>query len=308
MLKASLKSLADKLIPPNSNRRMLYRALLSARGAPTRLRHRLNPTNFANLRRFRLLDFTCPICGRNARPLYDFPDIALRLEHGIGILRETLQCNHCIASMRQRTLAVALLGVLASRWSRNARSIAQLAQQGLRGIRVLDTDNFSAISRLLRADGEFTRCSYLPDRPFGSLVERNYFNEDLQRLSFADESFDLVLSSDVMEHVRDSHGAHREIWRVLAPGGAYVFTVPCDMERETDLRLVDTSTSADVFLCEPQYHGDPLSGRILAYRVFGRNLLDELGTLGFDASFQLLQSAEHLIIDGDVFVALKPAQ
>jgi SAM-dependent methyltransferase len=240
-----------------------------------------------------------------ARPLYDFPDIALRVEHRIGVLRETLQCNHCIASMRQRALAVGLLDVLSQRWSRTCRSIEELAHQGLRGVRVLDSDNFSTISRMLRADESYTRLSYFPDRPFGATLGHNYFNQDLQRLTFEDQSFDIVLTSDVMEHVRDSDAAHDEIWRVLAPGGAYVFTVPCDMERAEDIRLIDTSTPQDQFLCEPQYHGDPLSGGVIAYRVFGRSLIAKLEKLGFEVQFKLLQSREHLIIDGDVFVALK---
>jgi SAM-dependent methyltransferase len=308
MLKGPLRYLADRLVPPNSNRRMLYRALASVRNDPSRLVNRLNATNFANLRKFRRLTFTCPICGRSARPLYDFPDVALRIEHRIGVLRETLQCNHCSASMRQRVLAVALLEVLASRFSRRLHSIAELAEQGLRGLRVLDSDNFSAISRLLGFDPGYTRCSYYPGRPFGVAMERNHFNEDLQRMSFRDRSFDVVLTSDVMEHVRDSDSAHREIWRVLAPGGAYVFTVPCDMDREDDIRLVDTSKAHDVFLCKPQYHGDPLSGGVLAYRVFGRGLVEKLRFLGFEVEFKLLQSSDRLIIDGDVFIAVKPVR
>jgi SAM-dependent methyltransferase len=256
--------------------------------------------------KFRVLDFTCPICGFKARPIYDFPDIPLRIEHRIGVLRETLHCNHCVGSMRQRSLAVALLTYLNARWSSQLGSIAQLASHGLRGLRILDSDNFGAISKLLRSASGYTRCSYHPTRPFGSCLEPNYFNEDLQRLSFADRAFDIVLTSDVMEHVRDCDSAHREIFRVLNSGGAYIFNVPFDWNAEEDIQLVDTSTEKDVYLCKPQIHGDPLSGGILAYRVFGRRLIPKLEALGFEVEFHLLQQSNHLIIDGDVFVASKP--
>jgi len=306
MLKRLTKGLADRLIPPHSNRRMLYRALRQISRAPATFGGRINAANVSNLMKFRNCAFTCPICGNRARPLYDFPDIPLRIEHKIGVLRETLQCNQCIGPMRQRFLAVALLTYLNARWTSQYGSIAELAAHGLGGLQILDSDNFSAISKILRNAGGYTRCSYLPSLPFGSRLEPNYFNEDLQQLSFPDASFDVVLTSDVMEHVRDCDSAHREIYRVLASGGAYIFTVPFDSNSEEDIQLVDTSTDHDVYLRPRQIHGDPLSGGILAYRVFGRRLIRNLESLGFEVEFHLLQQPMHLIIDGDVFIARKP--
>ena len=273
---------------------------------PATFGHRINAANVSNLLKFRNCDFTCPICGNRARPLYDFPDIPLRIEHKIGVLRETLQCNQCIGPMRQRVLAVALLTYLNGRRASQFGSIAELGAHGLDGLRVLDSDNFSAISKILRSASGYTRCSYLPSRPFGSRLEPNYFNEDLQHLSFADASFDIVLTSDVMEHVRNCDSAHREIYRVLESGGAYIFTVPFDSNAEEDIQLVDTSTENDVYLCTPQIHGDPLSDGILAYRVFGQRLIPKLESLGFEVEFNLLQQRQHMIIDGDVFIARKP--
>ena len=45
-------------------------------------------------------------------------------------------------------------------------------------------------------------------------------------LPFADASFDLVLSFDVFEHIRDSDAHLREVWRVLRPGGRYLIQTP----------------------------------------------------------------------------------
>lgn len=44
--------------------------------------------------------------------------------------------------------------------------------------------------------------------------------------AIADASVDLAYSRSVMEHVENAEGAFREIARVLAPGGAYVFLTP----------------------------------------------------------------------------------
>ena len=49
---------------------------------------------------------------------------------------------------------------------------------------------------------------------------------DATRLPFADGSFDVVTMLDVLEHVEDDGAAVREIYRVLAPGGAFVLSVP----------------------------------------------------------------------------------
>ncbi|MFN3421861.1 MAG: class I SAM-dependent methyltransferase, partial [Armatimonadota bacterium] len=52
---------------------------------------------------------------------------------------------------------------------------------------------------------------------------------DAQFLPFDDNSFDLVAVLDVLEHLDDDCQALQEIWRVLKPKGAVVFTVPAFM-------------------------------------------------------------------------------
>jgi SAM-dependent methyltransferase len=49
---------------------------------------------------------------------------------------------------------------------------------------------------------------------------------DITAMPFDHESFDLVLATDVVEHVDDDARAVSEIERVLAPGGLALFTVP----------------------------------------------------------------------------------
>jgi SAM-dependent methyltransferase len=69
---------------------------------------------------------------------------------------------------------------------------------------------------------------------FGSCIAGDFYQRttdldlrlDATTLPFADDSFDLVLFSEVIEHVPDARMAIREISRVLRPGGALLITWP----------------------------------------------------------------------------------
>src|SRR5262249_3365544 len=59
------------------------------------------------------------------------------------------------------------------------------------------------------------------DKGFTSVQEGS-----ISDLPFSSESFDLVLATDVIEHVQDDATALKEICRVLRPGGYALITVP----------------------------------------------------------------------------------
>lgn len=52
---------------------------------------------------------------------------------------------------------------------------------------------------------------------------------DAQILPFSNNKFDLIAVLDVLEHLDNDFQSLKEIWRVLKPGGAVVFTVPAFM-------------------------------------------------------------------------------
>jgi SAM-dependent methyltransferase len=135
-------------------------------------------------------------------------------------------------------------------------------------------------------------------------------HEDLERLSFADATFDVVLSSDVLEHVADAYAAHREILRVLRPGGCHIFTVPFRpwaANDEVRARRVDGSIE---YIAEPQYHDDPIRPEpgALVWRIFGIGMLAELSRIGFRTRMLRTRHPRYGILGGNalVFLARKP--
>lgn len=71
------------------------------------------------------------------------------------------------------------------------------------------------------------------------LQDVDYPGEDIQALSFADNSFDLVFCNHVIEHVPDDRKALQQIQRILRPGGKAVITIPGDWNRNETIKFPD---------------------------------------------------------------------
>jgi SAM-dependent methyltransferase len=171
---------------------------------------------------------------------------------------------------------------------------------------ILDTDCFSPMFKFLKTAEFYTSSMYTPERPFGELIKPKIVNVDLQAMPFPDNSYDIVLTSDVMEHVRRDDAAYREIYRCLKPGGHYVFTVPYVPGWPANQIRVDGSGAEDVYLMEKQYHGDLMNNNgILVYRIYGRELIVQLRRLGFDVRFFDTPEPQLGILTKDLFVCKK---
>ena len=89
---------------------------------------------------------------------------------------------------------------------------------------------------------------------------KGFRNEDLEQQTFADDEFDLVVTSDVMEHIYEPDKAFKEIYRTLKPGGAHIFSVPLINRFNLTERWANKGANGEpVFLFEPEWHGNPVS-------------------------------------------------
>ena len=113
-----------------------------------------------------------------------------------------------------------------------------------------------ASRKLRREAAGYSASRYLPDVARGA-VFGDVTCQDLESLTFPDESFDLVITQDVLEHVLRPEQAVAEIARVLRPGGAHVFTVPIFHGHQTVVRAIPGASGIEHIL-PPDYHGDSL--------------------------------------------------
>jgi SAM-dependent methyltransferase len=110
-------------------------------------------------------------------------------------------------------------------------------------------------------------------------------HESLLALSFADATFDAVLSFDVFEHLPDDRAGFREVFRCLKPGGNFLFSAPFRFDQERgEVRAVREPDGTVRHLLPPEYHGNPIAPAegSLCYRYFGWDCLDHLAETGFE--------------------------
>ncbi len=140
--------------------------------------------------------------------------------------------------------------------------------------------------------------------PFGTKNTVGVQNETLCELSFPDESFDALVTLDVIEHIPDYFKAFKECFRVLKKGGRMLCSVPFVPKSEKNIIAARLGSNGIEHVLSPQYHGDPLSQEgVLCFTYFGWEMLDQLRSVGFsDAYAVCAHSLEYGYLGGEQFL------
>jgi SAM-dependent methyltransferase len=141
----------------------------------------------------------CPIC-----------ELKVFFVNKADWLRDFYCCSECNSIPRQRAIIVAINQFI-SEW-RNLR-IHESSPSG------------PALDFIKRSCSKYLPTQFFLDTPLGKSKD-GIRCENLVNMTFEDESFDLMITQDVFEHVMNPAAAFKEISRVLEAGGVHIFTMP----------------------------------------------------------------------------------
>ena len=226
----------------------------------------------------------CPVCGRKSTlrrrsilsdeliRAWELPPAWVRHFND----REGVYCARCGCNQRSRHHATGLLRAWNEKLGSRHRSLRDaVPDPGLRACSIAEINACGELHPWL------ARLPGLAYSEYGGLP--GIRREDLLHLTYADASFDLVLTSETLEHVPDVGQALREIHRVLKPGGLHVFTTPVVWDRPASRICCRIEAGTLRHLRPPSYHGMPgmRAADMVVMTEFGADILNQLEQAGF---------------------------
>jgi SAM-dependent methyltransferase len=240
----------------------------------------------------------CGYCNINGEPT------TFQL-HG-RVFREDLVCATTNSISRHRQMVAGMSMALFGNPFYSLPMIADYVNESGRKIYLteISTPLFTFLKKLVRPE-LFIASEYLDASHRSGTVVKGVLHQDLVATSFADNTFDIVLTSEVLEHVPHAEKAEAEIVRIMKPNGVYCFTVPIDVEAQDDIILARAREGGEIeYFGEPVFHGDPVRAEgILAYRIFSaKGLKKRFSGLGCSFACYRFWSKTYGIIGPDSWV------
>jgi hypothetical protein len=205
--------------------------------------------------------------------------------------RESLFCRQCCSNLRVRRIAEVLVDLYGPP---GCASFAELVKNpAFRDLDIAEVNTIGSLGslhNLLRQLPKLMFSDYRGPERLGGLVD-GVRNEDMSRFTYTDAAFDIVLSSDTLEHIPDFRAALSETRRVLRPGGRHIFTVPVVWTHEnTEVRARIGDDGEIEHLMPALYHGRgsgayrfiPVGVDLLAFTEFGRDIVEHLRAADFE--------------------------
>jgi len=108
-------------------------------------------------------------------------------------------------------------------------------------------------------------------------------HENIESLSFSNNSLDFIISNDVFEHVPNYAQALAECARVLKTGGMMLATIPFHPNNDASIPRALLKNGAIEHLLPPVYHGNPMSEKgSLVFTDFGWDIFSTTQQVGFN--------------------------
>lgn len=180
----------------------------------------------------------CPLCGWSGKQFTTFGG------------RENARCPNCKALERHRALIVVLRHVF----------------EKIETPAVLHVAPERFLTRFLK-----DKSNYLSADISGKAMVK----EDVRSLSFADNSFDMIVCVHVLEHVVEDITAMKELYRVLRDDGLAFLQVPMEYHK--------TETFEDSTIVKPQDR-KKVFGQADHVHIYGLDYHDRLESVGFNVN------------------------
>lgn len=211
----------------------------------------------------------CSVCGH----------VGPTSRAGQKSIREAYKCEKCQCSLRFRDQASLILDEFGKGLATN---LEELANSGLlNDVRIYEAAFAGPYKRRLQHLPYYVSSYFFEDVNPGESKD-GIRCEDLTQLTFASDSFDLVITSDIFEHVFHAQKAFKEIYRVLAHGGVHIFTIPIKLpipEKSVDRAILENEKVKH--LLEPVYHRAGDGSDCLVVTDWGQDLFTMLSGIGF---------------------------
>jgi SAM-dependent methyltransferase len=228
----------------------------------------------------------CPVCGSRLLTLFR-PVCGEELINQWGLdsdwqnlmqRREGEICVSCGASLRVRQLGHTLISWVNQPIDTTGLSVNDLVKnKKLDNLKIAEINSCGALHSYIRNLVGLHYSEFSPDEP-------NVRHESLMSLTYPDETFDIVLHSDTLEHVPGVEKSLSEIWRVLKKGGVSIFSVPIIRNgRRTLTRALMLDNGKIEHVLPASYHGGSMqkTNQYLVFSEFGDDFTMMIQKQGF---------------------------
>jgi len=120
------------------------------------------------------------------------------------------------------------------------------------------------------------------DKKSGQIID-NIRNEDAMNLSFENNTFDVIVSNDVYEHVPNIERTLSEAYRVLKNSGKLLISIPFDQKITKTISRATLVDGKIKHLLPATYHENPIATQdgSLVFYDYGWDFFEFLKTAGF---------------------------